>query len=391
MDINPRRVEQQLRNFHRVIDAYQPTEPFARFLTRFFKENKQMGSSDRRMTSRLCYNFFRLGRSIPQFSMDDRLVVAEFLCEVESQVVTLYRPEWLSYIAAPLTEKIGFLKEKGYDVATNIFPFLSFLSPSVDAETFALSHFIQPDLFIRVQQNAKPIVERVLSEKGMIFKPVFGNAYRLPSRSKLQDIRDIEGLYEVQDLSSQQSLEGLHLIAGETWWDACAGAGGKSLLLLDRCPTIDLLVSDIRLSILRNLDERFDKAKIKTAYGKKVLDLTTDISHLMHDKTFDGILVDAPCTGSGTWGRTPEMLSQFDEGSIQTFVTLQQQVLANVVQYLKPNGQLIYITCSVFEEENEQIVQYLEKEHGLVLEQGGIIAGYNRKSDSMFAARLRKI
>src|SRR5690606_35684251 len=120
----------------------------------------------------------------------------------------------------------------------------------------------------------------------------------------------------------------------------------------------------------------------------KVLDLTTDIRPFLQGETFDGILVDAPCTGTGTWGRTPEMLSQFDEDNIQAFVTLQQQVLTNVVQYLKPQGQLIYITCSVFEEENEQIVQYLEREHGLQLEQGGIIAGYNRRSDSMFAARL---
>lgn len=391
MDINPRRVQQQLRNFHRAIEAYQHTEPFARFLTRFFKENKQMGSSDRRMTSRLCYNFFRLGRAIPHFSMDDRLVVAEFLCEVESQVVALYRPEWLSYLTAPLTEKIDFLKEKDDDVTIDIFPFLSLLSPSINADAFARSHLVQPDLFIRVQQNAKPIVERILTEKGIVVEPIFGNAYRLPNGTKLQDIRKIEGLYEVQDLSSQQSLEGLHLASGEKWWDACAGAGGKSLLLLDRCPTIDLLVSDIRLSILRNLDERFDKAKIKTNSRKKVLDLTTDIHPFLQGETFDGILVDAPCTGSGTWGRTPEMLSQFDEDNIQAFVTLQQQILTNVVQYLKPQGQLIYITCSVFEEENEQIVQYLEREHGLQLEQGGIIAGYNRRSDSMFAARLRKI
>lgn len=390
MEINPRRVEQQLRNFQRAIDAYDNTEPFARFLTKFFRENKQMGSSDRRMTSRLCYNFFRLGRSVIDLPTVDRLVIAEFFCETQSAVVELYQPGWVSNITASLEEKILFLETKGYNVVDHLFPFTSHLSPAIDKEQFALSHLVQPDLFIRVPQNNKAVVERELTEHGIAFAPVFGNAYRLENGSKLQNIRKIEGLYEVQDLSSQQSLEGLSLTPGEKWWDACAASGGKALLLVDRCPHIDLLVSDIRLNILRNLDERFDKAKIKTNYRKKVLDLTQDIGHLMDGEAFDAILVDAPCSGSGTWGRTPEMLTQFDEKQIQTFVTLQRQIVDTVVRYLKPQGRLMYITCSVFEAENEQLIRYLEEEHGLVMEEGGIIKGYNRKSDSMFAVRLRK-
>ncbi|NGM63701.1 RsmB/NOP family class I SAM-dependent RNA methyltransferase [Sphingobacterium sp. SGR-19] len=391
MEVNSSRVEQQLRNFQRAISAYDKTEPFARFLTRFFKENKQMGSSDRRMTSRLCYNFFRLGRSAIDLSTIDRLVVAEFLCETQSAVVELYQPRWISNIAASLPEKIFFLKNQGYEVVDYLFPFAFHLSPAIQEEQFIASHLVQPDLFIRVPQNNKAIVERELAEHGIAFKYVFGNAYCLENGSKLQNIRKIAGLYEVQDLSSQQSLGDLSPTPGERWWDACAGSGGKSLLLLDRCPHIDLLVSDIRLSILRNLDERFDKAKIKTDYRKKVLDLTQDINHLMDGEAFDGILVDAPCSGSGTWGRTPEMLSQFDEERIQTFVSLQRQIVDTVVGYLKPQGILMYITCSVFKAENEEIVRYLEEEHGLMMEEGGIIKGYNRKSDSMFAARLRKI
>ncbi len=390
MEANPRRVEQQLRNFQRALDAYNNTEPFARFLTKFFKENKQMGSSDRRMISRLCYNIFRLGRSLQDLPTVDRLVIAEFLCETQSAVVECYKPDWIANISASIAEKIFFLDTQGYDVRNRLFPFASRLSPTIDTEQFVLSHLIQPDLFIRVPNNNKVVVERELVENGVAFAPVFGNAYRLENGSKLQNIKKIEGLYEVQDLSSQQSLEGLSLTPGEKWWDACAASGGKSLLLLDRCPLIDLLVSDIRRSVLRNLDERFDKAKIKTNYRKKVLDLTQDIDHLMNGETFDAILVDAPCSGSGTWGRTPEMLSQFDEERIQTFASLQRQIVDTVVRYLKPQGILVYITCSVFEAENEQLVRYLEDKHALVVEEGGIIKGYNRKSDSMFAVRLRK-
>src|SRR5690606_177310 len=291
MEFNPRRVEQQLRNFQRAIDAYSNTEPFARFLARFFKENKQMGSSDRRMISRLCYNVFRLGRSLPDLPKTDRLIVAEFLSEQQSAIVALYQPDWVPYMTTSLADKLLLLEKEGYAVVNHLFPFGSPPRPAIDKDQVILSHLVQPDLFIRVPEKNKTIVERELAENDIPFEQVLRDAYRLPNGSKLQQIRKIEGLYEVQDLSSQQSLEGLVPKPEEKWWDTCAGAGGKSLLLLNRCPTIDLLVSDIRLSILRNLDLRFSKAKIKTPYRAKVLDLTQDIDQLMDGETFHGIVV----------------------------------------------------------------------------------------------------
>lgn len=389
MEVNSRRVEQQLRNFQRAIDAYDNTEPFARFLTRFFRQNKQMGSSDRRMTSRLCYNFFRLGRAVIDLPTVDRLVIAEFLCETQSAVVELYQPDWISRITQSLESKVDFIESQGYAIINNLFPFTSYLSPTIATQEFELSHLIQPDLFIRVPEKNRGLVLQELAKHGMVADPLLWSGYRLRNGSKLQNIKAISGLYEVQDFSSQVSVERFTLMPEGKWWDVCAGSGGKSLLLLDRYPSIDLLVSDIRVSILRNLDERFDKAKIKR-YRKKVLDLTQDVSHLMDGEAFDGILVDAPCSGSGTWRRTPEMISQFDEERIQHFVTLQHQIVDTAVRYLKPQGTFIYITCSVFEAENEQLVRYLEEKHGLVMEGGGIIKGYGTKTDTMYAVRLRK-
>lgn len=390
MEVNPRRVEQQIRNFQRAIDAYDYTEPFARFLTKFFRGNKQMGASDRRMTSRLCYNLFRLGRALEDLPIIQRLSAAEFLCETESAVVELYQPRWASRITNPLEDKVQFLEENGYAIKEHLFAFTNRLSLGIDQKEFELSHLIQPDLFIRVRQGHGALVEQLLRGNSIHFEKVFGQAYRLQNGSKLQEIKYLYGLYEVQDLSSQESIIDVHPAKGERWWDVCAGAGGKSLLLLDRCPSIDLLVSDIRMSILRNLDERFEKAKVTTRYRKKVLDLTKDVGHLMAGETFDAILVDAPCSGSGTWGRTPEVINSFEEERLLSFVELQRQIVDNVVPYLKPGGVLLYITCSVFEAENEQIVRYMKEQHGLEVESEKVIIGYNRKSDNLFTAQLRK-
>src|SRR3546814_15861376 len=93
----------------------------------------------------------------------------------------------------------------------------------------------------------------------------------------------------------------------------------------------------------------------------------------MGEERFDGIILDAPCTGSGTWGRTPEMLSAFDKGSIGRFAALQRQLAARAIKHLKPGKPLIYITCSVFAEENEGVVGYLQDTFGLDVEQAGPI------------------
>lgn len=186
--------------------------------------------------------------------------------------------------------------------------------------------------------------------------------FRLANGSRLQDVRGIKGRYEVQDLSSQETINAFQISGKESWWDACAASGGKSLMLLDMYPQLDLLVSDIRLSILRNLNERFEEAGVKTmAYRQKIIDLTGDVSAILGSEQFDGILLDAPCSGSGTWGRTPEMIQQFSVGKIKHFADLQKKIARNVVPYLKRNGTLIYITCSVFSDENEAVVAYLEK------------------------------
>ena len=84
------------------------------------------------------------------------------------------------------------------------------------------------------------------------------------------------------------------------------------------------------------------------------------------------------------------MISQFAGFKIQGFHNLQKTIASNVIKYLKPGKPLIYITCSVFKEENEQIVSYLQHEFGLQLEASELIRGWNQKADTMYVARLIK-
>lgn len=390
MGINEIRVNQHIRNFERVIQSYSYTEPLSRYLTKFFKENKQMGSSDRRMTSRFCYNYFRLGNSLRQFSTKERLVFAEYLCENDSAVVSLYEPTLEASINKSVCFKVDFLRDTyGFNIK-EVFPFVDCFSQAVDAEIFLMSQFVQPDLFIRIKRGKEKYLQDVFFQHKIDFTILSQTTLALPNGTKLQKVANLEGLFEVQDLSSQKTISFIEAKPNQQWWDACAASGGKSLMLLDECPEVNLLVSDKRLTILRNLDERFDKAGIRKPYRKKILDLTNSVSSFLSEEEFDGIIVDAPCSGSGTWGRTPEMIQQFDLEKLLSFAELQKNIVSNVLPHLKTGGTLVYITCSIYKNENEDIVNYLLDNYELTLDRMSVIAGYKNKADSMFAARFIK-
>lgn len=159
-------------------------------------------------------------------------------------------------------------------------------------------------------------------------------------------------------------------------------------MFLDKYPNTNLLVSDIRLSILRNLNERFEHANVKAPKRQKIMDLTTDTQSILGDEKFDGIILDVPCSGSGTWGRTPEMIQHFSKEKLDEFTTLQKSIASNVIKHLKKGAPLVYMTCSVYAEENENMVRYLVDQFGLQIEKMELIKGYHNCADSMFAARL---
>jgi len=242
------------------------------------------------------------------------------------------------------------------------------------------------------------LVKAKLDAEGVIYKEESEVTLRLPNGTKLDQIfpentsekgKASEALFEIQDLSSQRTTAFFKPNKSDYWWDAAAGSGGKSLLLIQQEPDIRLLVSDIRESILDNLDERFSKAGLHK-YLKKEIDLTQNPDPILHHFEFDGIILDTSCTGSGAWGRTPEMISSFKESSIVKFQKLQKSMAGNIVKYLKPGKPLIYITCSVFKEENEDVVDFMVKELGLTLESKEVLKGYGERADTMFIARLLK-
>ncbi len=381
----------QLKTFQRILGSYPAETPLSKFLPGFYRQNKQMGSTDRRVANRLIYNYFRLGKALYNTPTEERLMVAEFLCNHQTNsFIQHFKPEWAACIGFDIDEKLKLVTSTYPDFKlTDVFPWINAISDEIDKSAFLKSLFIQPDLFIRVRKGFDQHVKALLTKAEVTFKDEGNNCLSLPNGTRLETIITQQNWFEVQDLSSQQTAQYFKPQRWEAWWDACAASGGKSLLLHEQQPELKLVVSDIRESILANLDERFQQVGL-IKYQKKLLDLTQNIDPELHNYEFDGIILDAPCSGSGTWGRTPEMISQFQSQKSEFFQRLQQNIASNVVKYLKPNKPLIYITCSAFKAENEDAVDFMVKELGLKLEQQTILKGYENKADTMFVARLIK-
>ncbi len=381
----------QLATFQNILAQYPADQPLQRFLSQFYRQNKQMGSKDRKLASRLLYNYFRLGHILKDETPEVRLIIAEFLCNDKiTSFLSHFKPEWETMLHLSLPEKIKILEIQYPNfILGDVFPFSEHLSNGINIEKFYLSFFIQPDLFIRMKRGQEKNIQRILTDAEIKFISINNQALALPNGTKLDQLIVDKGSYEVQDISSQKVGTYFKPQKWDKWWDCCAGSGGKSLLLHDEQPDIKLLVTDNRDAIIDNLQQRFALAGLRS-YQKKILDLTLDQSLFLHDYVFDGIIFDAPCSGSGTWGRTPEMMAQFENYKIKFFSELQRKLAVNILKYLKQGKPFIFITCSVFKEENEDQVAWLCEKFDLEVESQELIEGYESKADTMFVARLIK-
>ena len=385
------RVEHHIRAFEQLLSSYDGTLPLHRHLFTYFKKNKQMGSSDRRWATRYVYSFFRLGKALNHLENLERLAIGDFLCHDSFSLITAkYLPDFENSVLSSLTEKIALIQKKYPKFnLEDVFPFDAELSEGMLKFDFNASFFIQPDLFIRVKADQQTQITQQLAAHDIKFSIVSDTTIALPNGTKLEQVLTDASLYQIQDLSSQHTGSFFEPQKYEYWWDSCAASGGKSILLHSLEPTIQLLVSDVRENSLNNLKERFEIAGIRK-YQVKTLDLLLNNDQVLHDYLFDGILVDAPCSGAGTWGRTPEMLYFFEKYKIDNYVKLQKAIAANVIKYLKQGKPLIYMTCCVFKAENEHVVKYLTDNFDLKLQKMELIKGYNQKADSMIVVRLMK-
>lgn len=193
----------------------------------------------------------------------------------------------------------------------------------------------------------------------------------------------LEGLFEVQDEGSQ--LLGLLVKAkpGQQVMDYCAGSGGKTLAFASQMEGKgQIYVHDIRPHVLTEARRRLRRAGIQNA--QTVLADHPNLKRLK--KHMDWVLVDAPCSGTGTLRRNPDMKWKYNEEMLQRLIGQQRYIFEKALSFLKPGGHIIYSTCSILKQENEEQMNHFIKTYNLQVEETFQTVPSEGNMDGFFAA-----
>ena len=215
--------------------------------------------------------------------------------------------------------------------------------PPLDMRVNTLKSTREKVLKQLTKQNAKP---SKIARQGMRIAGS-GGASRMPNVTAEPAFQ--KGYFEIQDEGSQIVSELVFAKGGEQVFDLCAGAGGKTLALaatMENKGQVHAYDSD-----KQRLAPIFDRLKRAGTRNVQVHGADENLTHL-HD-TFDRVVVDAPCTGSGTWRRHPDAKWKLTQEQLEKRVEEQAAILDTARQFVKPGGYLCYITCSIFQDENE--------------------------------------
>lgn len=216
----------------------------------------------------------------------------------------------------------------------------------------------------------------------------------LPGAKEISFNQNLTNAIQVQDLSSQFLCSKIIIEENHNVWDVCSGAGGKSINLSSRKKGTFYL-SDIRSTILKNAKSRMQKMHYDANYAE--IDMGGYVDKLMFDNEevshgfFDAIIADVPCSGSGTWFRTPEHFMYFDYGSLVQYTNRQKTILENTLPFLKDGGTLYYLTCSVFDQENSGIKHWVLDNFSVSLQNEIMFDGIRHRSDGMYMACFKKL
>lgn len=171
------------------------------------------------------------------------------------------------------------------------------------------------------------------------------------------------GLFDVQDEASQLAAAKVDLKPGDHVLDFCAGSGGKTLAFAHKSQGKgQLYLHDIRHGILLEARKRLSRAGIQNT---QLLFPNEDKKMVKLKKKMDWVLVDAPCTGTGTLRRNPDMKYRYTDAMLKRLIGEQRTIFERALSYVKPGGKIVYVTCSVLKEENEDQLAHFLKTYNL--------------------------
>ena len=341
-----------------ITEIFKDKTPADNIINAYLRERKYIGSKDRRFITETVWNIIRHRRRLTFDAQSDnpRRILLYYLRDEDFEVLCADSP----YALYPLTkeEKIWLKQEN-----EQAYP------PAVEAETpdwlydkikdmtllKALNEPAGADL--RLNIPSREIVLKKLQAEGLFFRPTKYSpiGIRSSERVNLHNCMAYqEGEIEVQDEASQIAAILADVKPEHKTIDYCCGAGGKTLTIAylnQNKGQID--VHDINWGRLEAIKDRAARLKITNI----------NIVKELIDKDYERFIVDAPCSGSGTWRRSPDAKFRLTPQQLYDLNKAQAEILEIAANHTKNGGRIVYFTCSILSDENEQIIQTFLSRH----------------------------
>ena len=347
-------------------------------LSDFFRNNRDLGTKDRAFVAESVYGVLRRLRYLSTVTAneendpdDARKLILAWLLRVEGKSIRELEPvlseqqtEWAHIIKAKSTENLPLAVQA--DVRDWLWDKLLAQYGEKEALTICRSMFEQASLDLRVNTIKgsredtlkRMLAENTSNENTIEITPHSPIGIRMPSRMNIsKHVLFTEGKIEVQDEGSQLLS---YLVApkrGQMVADFCAGAGGKTLAIGALMKNTGRLYAfDISERRLQSLGKRLKRSGLSNLHAQQISGENDQKLKRLNGK-FDRVLVDAPCSGFGTLRRNPDLKWRFEAQDIAELNVKQSNILARAAKLTKAGGRLIYATCSLLQDENENIAE----------------------------------
>lgn len=363
--------------------------PADAIVTRYFKSRRYAGSSDRRAVRELVFRAIRRAGERPGSGRGAIIGLAED----DPELVALF-----GQARGPQPVEDGEQGARASVVPEWLTPELS---PLVGKDEWpALLERAPLDLRVNLARASR---DELLNEfPGAIPTALSPGGIRLPPDSRIDDHPAFQaGLVEGQDEGSQLIALACEPAPGQRILDLCAGAGGKALALAAAAPDAHILATDSNRARLSKLSPRAERAG--AAIETRLLSPPKELDELADWRgAADVVLVDAPCSGSGTWRRNPEGRWRLTPERLDRVIATQQRLLDIGAELVRPGGSLVYAVCSLLSREGAgQISDFLARRSSWISDEPAMAAGRpdgacrlltpgHDGTDGFFVARLRR-
>jgi 16S rRNA (cytosine967-C5)-methyltransferase len=397
----PRHGHARLRQASEALGAMLSfAHPADQVLDLYYKEHRQMGGRDRRECAEIVYGALRHKRRLAHWidsaglpHADAQALAGAWLLHGGGWTPEALDQAGFTYDATALAAAIAAAPAETLPFATRwSLPdaLAARLQAQYGAEAEALARALLEqapvDLRVNLLRSTRDALAERLRAAGIesIPTPQAATGLRLTKRAALSGLPEFKrGMFELQDEGSQLIGELLAPAGGERVLDLCAGAGGKSLQLA-------AAMGDRGTVWACDVDpRRLGRASLRITRSGATCIATRELSGLddawlaEQRGTFDAVLVDAPCSGSGTLRRNPDL--KWRTLDLEKLGALQRKLLSAGLALAKPGGRVVYATCSLLREENEAIVEAC----GVTPDETLVRLPHRDGGDGYYAARSR--